>query len=228
VTIASKGISAIGKLAFVAVLLGAFLFGMAGVVYMSLSGKELSVPEIVGKDFVESEKELAAMGLKIKRRADRPSTEKINTVLEQLPKAGETVKTGQMILVVVSKAGIEGEDVPTSLKKGTDSDDIEKIEEMINDKPKKPKANSNTNKKKVDTTRDVSANAANSDKSTDTEPDSNDDKTGTGVDKNNKNALPAAGPKPLKTPAADNPAAAKPAPVKPTAGETRPKIVGKP
>ena len=132
-----------------------------------------------------------------------------------------------MILVVVSKAGIEGEEVPSSLKKGIDSDDTEVIEEMITDKPKKPKANSNTNKKKVDTTCDVSANAANSDKSTDAEPDANDDKTG-GVDKNNKNALPATGPKPSKTPAADKPAAAKLAPVKPAAGETRPKIVGKP
>src|SRR5687768_379214 len=147
-SIVSKGLSAIGKLGILIVLLIAFLSGMAGVVYMSLSGSELKVPEIVGKDFVESEKELAALGLRIKRRADRVSTDPINTVLEQLPKAGETVKTGQMILVVVSKAGQAGEETPSSLPKDIESDDAEKIEEMISDKPKKKASNSNTNKKK--------------------------------------------------------------------------------
>lgn len=164
--IVKTGISAIGKLAVVAVLLAAFLFGMAGVVYMSLSGDEIKVPEITGKDFLDSEKELASLGLKIKRRADRPSTEKMNTVLEQLPKAGETVKTGQLIFVVVSKAGVEGEETPKSLIKDIESDDTKKIEEMISDKPKKLKSNSNTNvnaKKKAETTRDVIANNANSD-----------------------------------------------------------------
>ena len=111
-SVISKSFSALSKLITVAVLLAAFLGGMAGVVYMSLSGEELKVPELVGKDFVQSEKELEALGLKIKRRADRVSTEPINTVLEQLPKAGETVKTGQMILVVVSKAGLAGEEAP--------------------------------------------------------------------------------------------------------------------
>ncbi|MDM7921149.1 MAG: PASTA domain-containing protein [Pyrinomonadaceae bacterium] len=160
------GVSAIGKLITLGVVLAAFLFGMAGVVYMSLSGTEVKVPELVGKDFVESEKELAELGLKLKRRADRPSTEKMNTILEQLPRPGETVKTGQLILVVVSKAGIEGEEAPKSLIKDIETDDTEKIEEMISDKPKKSRSNSNTNansgSKKADTTRDVIANTATS------------------------------------------------------------------
>ena len=159
----STGFSAITKLAAVAVLLGAFGVGLAGVVYMSLSGDEIKVPEIVGKDFVESEKELASLGLKIKRRADRASTEKINTVLEQLPKPGETVKTGQMILVVVSKAGVTADEAPKSLIKDLDQDDSQKIEEMISDKPKKVKnsnSNSNAAKKKADTTRDTIGNTA--------------------------------------------------------------------
>ena len=228
-TIVSKGISALGKLAFVAVLLAAFAFGMAGVVYMSLSGKELTVPEIIGKDFVESEKELAALGLKIKRRADRPSTEKINTVLEQLPKAGETVKTGQMILVVVSKAGVEGEELPSSLKKGIESDYTENIEERITDKPKKPKANSNTNKKKADTTRDVSANASNSNKSGDIDTASPDGKPETGgKDKNNKDTSTDPSQKQVKSPVSDKPAATKPAAAKPPGVETRPKAPVKP
>jgi beta-lactam-binding protein with PASTA domain len=221
VNIASKGISALGKLAFVGLLLAAFIFGMAGVVYMSLSGKELTVPEIVGKDYAESEKELAALGLKIKRRADRASTEKINTVLEQLPKAGETVKTGQMILVVVSKAGLEGEEVPSSLKKNVESDDAEKIEEMITDKPKKAKSNSNTNKKKVDTTRDVIANTAGSNtSSSDGKPA---DAGVTDGDKSDKNDGAAPATKPAKAPAPEKTPAAKPA-----GGDTRPRTPVKP
>lgn len=163
------GFSAIGKLLLLAVLLASFLGGVAGVVYLSLMGEEIKVPEIVGKDFVESEKELAALGLKLKKRADRLSSEKMNTVLEQLPRPGETVKTGQMILVVVSKAGIDGSsETPKSLIKDIESDDTEKIEEMISDKPKRTRSNSNTNsnsnseRKKADTTRDVIGNTATS------------------------------------------------------------------
>jgi len=166
-SIISKGFSALGKLVTVVILLAAFAGGMVGVVYMSLAGAEIKVPEIVGKDFVESEKELAALGLKIRKRADRVSGDQINTVLEQLPKAGETVKTGQWISVVVSKAGqVNEEPTPSSLKNDIETDDSEKIEEMISDKPKK-KTNSNTNKKKADTTRDVIANTSSSNTGTD-------------------------------------------------------------
>jgi beta-lactam-binding protein with PASTA domain len=203
------GISAIGKLVVVAVLLTAFLGAMAGVVYMSLSGKELTVPEITGKDFFESEKELAALGLKIKRRADRPSTERINTVLEQLPKAGETVKTGQLIFVVVSKAGLEGEETPKSLIKDLETDDTETIKELIDDKPKKAKSNSNANtKKKADTTRDVNSNESNSNSNSDDKSNSkpdNTDKKGTDPvkepgEKGNKNTSTSSGPKPQSPP----------------------------
>ena len=169
---------------------------------MSLSGAEIKVPEIVGKDFVESEKELAALGLKIRKRADRVSGEQINTVLEQLPKAGETVKTGQWISVVVSKAGQTNEEPPpSSLKNDIDADDSETIEEMISDKPKK-KTNSNTSKKKADTTRDVNANTSSSNTSTDltkpatpSKPEEDDKKVP------EKGKEPVAEPKPKGSPA---------------------------
>jgi len=142
--------------------------GAVGVVYMSLQGQEMKVPEIVGKDLVESEKELASLGLRIKKRADRYSTEKPNTILEQLPKAGDTVKTGQMILVVTSKTNPEGEETPVTIKKsvGEEEDDSKKIEELISDKPKKSnKTNTNSNKKKSETTRDVISNNSNANSS---------------------------------------------------------------
>ena len=188
-SVVSSGFSAIGRLAAVVLLAGAFLFGLAGVVYMSLQGTEVKVPDITGKDFSDSEKELASLGLKLKKRADRPSTEKPNTVIEQLPKPGDTVKTGQMILVVTSKQSTTGDETPAALKKSADEDDTEKIEEMISDKPKKPKANANTNRKKADTTRDVNGNTSNTN-SNSTNSNSNKKETGANnnsAEKPNKN-----------------------------------------
>lgn len=214
-----RGFSAIGKLIVVAVLLGTFLVAMGAVVYLSLTGSEVKVPDITGKDFVESEKELASLGLKIKKRADRATADKINTVLEQLPKPGETVKTGQLILVVVSKVGVAGDEPPPSLKKDIDEDDTDKIEEMISDKPKKPKGNTNTNsnKKKADTTRDLIANTSTSDSNDakpggadDTKKDLPGDDTKKDADKNDKN------PKTQNTPGP-----AKPSSIRPPAGEPR-------
>lgn len=156
--IINSGVSAIGRLAAVGLLAGAFLFGLAAVVYLSLQGTVVPVPEITGKSFSESEKELASLGLKIKKRANRDSTEAINTVIEQIPKPGETVKTGQMIYVVTSNGPGENGEKLNTLKKIEEEDDSEKIEEMIDDKPKKAKSNSNT-RKKADTTRDSGANS---------------------------------------------------------------------
>ncbi len=175
-SIVKTGLSAVGKLIALGVLLVVFLGTMVGVVYVSLNGEEIKVPEIVGKDFVQSEKELAALGLKIKKRAERPSDKTMNTVLEQLPKAGDTVKSGQLILVVTSRQFAEGEEAPKSLIKDINEDDTEKIEEMISDKPKKSKSNSNTNKKTPDTSRDVldasDSNTKTASNSADTSPDS--------------------------------------------------------
>ncbi|MCC6327242.1 MAG: PASTA domain-containing protein [Acidobacteria bacterium] len=219
---AKAGISAIGKLAVVAALLAAFLGTAAGVVYMSLSGKEITVPEITGKDFFESEKELAALGLKIKRRADRPSTERINTVLEQAPKAGETVKSGQLIFVVVSKAGAEGDDAPKSLIKDLETDDTKTIEDMISDKPKKrPNSNSNT-KKKADTTRDVNTDVS----SPDADSDEKSNTKSADSDKKDTEQLKEPGEKGNKNTSV-KPEPKQPAPppkTKPTAGESRKRI----
>ncbi|HVF46429.1 MAG TPA: PASTA domain-containing protein [Pyrinomonadaceae bacterium] len=217
-SIVNTGISALGRLAALALLLGAFSVGLAGVVYMSLLGDEIPVPEITGKHLADGERELAAHGLKIRKRADRQSSEQPGTVIEQIPKAGETVKTGQWISVVVSKGGMEP-DVPESLKKAGDEDDAEKIEEMISDKPKKAKANSNSSRKKADTGRDVNSNAATTNsnsKSSETDADKKESPSNNNsTDKNNKNPqTPAVKP--------TNPG------TKPPAGDTKPKPATRP
>ena len=213
-SIASLGVSAIGKLVAVALLAGAFLFGLAGVVYMSLQGKEVLVPDITGKDFQDSEKELALLGLKLKKRADRPSAEKPNTVIEQLPKPGDTVKTGQLILVVTSKQTADGEETPATVKKPTDEDDVDKIEEMITDKPKKPKANTNiTPRKKADTTRDVNNSNSKSDSNSNS-VDSNSNKKESGTN-NNATEKPNKNTQPTTVKPTVKPADPRPKPVKP-------------
>lgn len=216
-----SGFSALSKLFIVIALAGTFLVGLVGVVYMSLQGQEIKVPEITGKDFAESEKELAALGLKIKRRADRYSTEKPNTILEQLPKSGETVKTGQMILVVTSKTNPEGQEEPTTIKKQTEDDDSEKIEEMISDKPKKSNknANTNSNKKKADTKRDVLGNKSNSNSNSDSAGNSNSNSSSGGsTDKGNKNTTPTTSKTPVP------PVTSK----TPGGGDVRPRTTPKP
>ncbi len=212
--------SAFGKLIIVALLAAAFLLGMGFVVFRSLEGSEVVVPEIVGKNYAASEKELEALGLRIKKRADRYSEEQPNTVLEQLPKPGDTVKTGQMILVVTSKPNGEGDEKPTTLKKGNqtvDQDDSDKIEELISDKPKK-KSNSNTNttKKKAPTTRDVIKDETNSNSSNSDNKNSSETPNSSTKDNKNGSTAPIKKPTPSDSP---KPTTGKP----PNGGETRPR-----
>jgi beta-lactam-binding protein with PASTA domain len=219
VSFISKIGSALGKLLIVASLAAAFLLGAGYVVYRSLQGSEIVVPEIVGKNLGESEKELEALGLRVKKRAERYSEEAPNTVLEQLPKPGETVKTGQLILVVTSKPNPEGDEKPTTLKKGNVpvEDDTGVIEELISDKPKKKSnTNANTNKKKASTSRDVIKDNSNTN-SSNNNSSSNDSNNNSSKDNKNSSTTPGKTPNPGGTP--------KPSPNKTptTSGETRPR-----
>jgi len=217
VGIVNAGLSALTKLVIVGILAVAFLFGMATVVVMSLQGSVVQVPEIVGKSLADSKNELSSLGLKIQVRASRPTTDAPDTVLEQLPKPGETVKTGQLIVVVTSKPTAQPDETPSTLKKSIDEDDTETIENMITDKPKKKSnSNSNSSKKKADTTRDINGNSSIPDTDLDAAPTTS----------SNKKEVPAnTSEKPKETPAANKPAGnpvAKPSPVKP-AGAERPR-----
>jgi PASTA domain len=209
VNLAKTGLSAIAMLGTIIVLAAAFLFGLATVVYMSLQGTEVKVPELVGKNQNEAKNELTNLGLQIKVRASRPSTDAPDTVLEQLPKPGETVKTGQLIFVVTSKPTAQPEETPATLKKSIEEDDTQTIEDMITDKPKK-KSNSNTNKKKPDTTRDVLGNTATSTTNSNTSESS--------TDSNKKEATPEKTPEKKDTgkPESKPTPAVKPSPAKPS------------
>ncbi len=215
--------SAFGKMAIVAALLGAFLVGLVSVVWLSLRGDEIKVPEVVGKDVLESEKELAALGLKLKRRANRFSEEKPNTVLEQLPKSGETVKTGQVISVVVSRINPEGSEEPATIEK---EDNTNSANATVN--PDTPANKKKEVKKPVSTTRDVESAKTNKNSNVANKNGSTTNKNGSTTNSSNKTDSAANTPVKANTAVTDKPAANKPPANKPaanTGGDIRPRKV---
>ena len=130
-----------------------FLFGVATTVYLSLRSPEVKVPDIVGKERFEAEKILGDADLKFRVRATRPSNQaKPDTVLFQLPRAGEVVKTGQTVAMDVSRAAKEGE-TPEQVTPDEPVENRNVNTPANENKPKRPRnrnanenANSNANK----------------------------------------------------------------------------------
>lgn len=107
---ALQSLSALRGFGIVVLLAIAFLFGLATTVYLSLRSPEVTVPEVVGKDRYEAEKILARADLNFRVRATRPSNQvKADTVLFQLPRAGEVVKVGQTVAMDISRTTQAGE-----------------------------------------------------------------------------------------------------------------------
>jgi hypothetical protein len=110
VNTATGALSALRRLGIVIAIAIVFVFGLATTVYLSLRSPEVRVPDVVGKDRFEAERVLGDAGLNFRVRATRPSTElKADTVLFQLPRAGEVVKAGQTVAMDISRTVKEGE-----------------------------------------------------------------------------------------------------------------------
>ncbi|HSE17450.1 MAG TPA: PASTA domain-containing protein [Pyrinomonadaceae bacterium] len=143
-----------------------FLFGVATTVYLSLRSPEVKVPDVVGKNRFEAEQILADADLKFRVRATRPSNEvQRDTVMFQLPRAGEVVKAGQTVAMDISRETKAGE----SSEKVTPDEPAENrntnSSANTNEKPKRPRprntnenANGNTN---GNANRSINANRAN-------------------------------------------------------------------
>jgi hypothetical protein len=131
----------------------AFMLGVTGTIYLSLKSPEVKVPEIVGKDMVSAEDTLNHAGLNIRKRTSRfsPGTQP-NVVLDQIPKAGEVVKEGQTVAVVISRAAMEGESqtpVPNtsdSANKNQNATDENKGDQDTSSSDSKSDRNKNKNK----------------------------------------------------------------------------------
>lgn len=144
---ASGALSVIRRLVIVIAIAVVFLLGWATTVFLSLRSPEVKVPDVVGKDRSEAEHVLAEAGLNFRNRAFRPSNQvKADTVLFQLPRAGEVVKVGQTVAMDVSRPAKEGEasDIAVPEPSPEEQPTIASDNAAANEnKPKRPK---NTNK----------------------------------------------------------------------------------
>ncbi len=106
-------LSAFGKLGVVALIAVAFAFGLVSTVYLSLRSPDIQVPEVVNQSYFDGEKTLARAGLDIRERAKRfKAGVEPGRILDQSPRAGEVIKAGQTVAVIVSRAPKEGERPP--------------------------------------------------------------------------------------------------------------------
>jgi hypothetical protein len=157
VSLVARVVSIFRSIAIVIAIAVVFLFGVATTVYLSLRSPEVKVPDVVGKDRFEAERILADADLKFRVRATRPSNQaKPDTVLFQLPRPGEVVKTGQTVAMDISRAAKEGE-TPENVTPDEPSENRNTNSAANNNenKPKKPRprntnenanANGNTNR----------------------------------------------------------------------------------
>ena len=112
---AKHALSALGKIGILIAIAVAFICGLAGTIYLSLRSPEVKVPDVVGKNRLDGESVLDEAGLNVRIRRTRFSPDaKPDTILEQSPQAGEVVKAGQTVAVVLSRAPREGESVASA------------------------------------------------------------------------------------------------------------------
>ncbi len=149
---ASGALSALRRLSIAIAIAVVFLFGLATTVYLSLRSPEVTVPDVLGKDRFEAERILGTAGLNFRIRATRPSSElKADTVLFQLPRAGDVVKVGQTVAMDISRSVKEGEAsqvVATPEKKPEEKTDARNSNDNAaanENKPKKKITNKNAN-----------------------------------------------------------------------------------
>jgi beta-lactam-binding protein with PASTA domain len=142
------------RIAIVVGIAIAFSLGLLGAIYLSLRSSETRVPDIVGKDRNSAENAISDAGLNFRVRAMRATSEaKPDTVLIQLPHAGEIVKVGQTVAVDISRPTQDGEaptvtntnsEASNANKQETNSSGNTNVNGNVNKEKKKP-ANRNGN-----------------------------------------------------------------------------------
>jgi hypothetical protein len=151
---ATKQVLLVFKRVFIVIgILIAFTAGLFGAIYLSLRSSQTRVPDIVGKDRTSAENTISDAGLNFRVRATRATAEaKPDTVLIQLPHAGEIVKVGQTVAVDISRPTSNGESaVPTpantnsTVENKNDNSNTNTADNANENKPKKKPANKNAN-----------------------------------------------------------------------------------
>jgi beta-lactam-binding protein with PASTA domain len=225
VNTATGVLATVRRLSIVIAIAIVFVFGLGSTVYLSLRSPEVKVPDIVGKERFEAERVLGDAGLNFRVRAIRPNGElQANTVLFQLPRAGEVVKAGQTVAMDISRTVKEGESseaVPQSTPE--EKPTIQNTNDAASANENKPKRNKNTNKNANDNA-NGNANTGNRNANANrpaTNKNANGNTSGTNLNSNrppltNSNANrssspninvrpPAAKPSPVSKPTHENP-----------------------
>jgi beta-lactam-binding protein with PASTA domain len=164
---AKQTLQALGKVGIVLAIGAAFLSGLAGTVYLSLRSAEVKVPDIIGKDRLAAEAALSDAGLHLRQRGTRYSADvQPNTILDQMPKAGEVIKVGQTVAIVLSRAAAKEGESSMPLNTAENKPEAEKPPEGEN--ANKPAAtannqneNQNQNQNKEKRTRNKNTNNSN-------------------------------------------------------------------
>jgi beta-lactam-binding protein with PASTA domain len=147
VSFTTQALTALKRILIVVGIAIAFTFGLLGAIYLSLRSSETKVPDIIGKDRMSAENTISSAGLNFRVRATRPSSEaKPDTVLIQLPHAGEIVKVGQTVAVDISRPTKEGETSTSS--NSNESSNGDKKQENANAADSNANSNDNKQKKK--------------------------------------------------------------------------------
>ncbi len=157
---ATGALSALRRLTIVIAIAIVFAFGLASTVYLSLRSPEVTVPEVVGKDRFEAERVLGDAGLNFRVRSTRPNNQmKADTVLFQLPRAGDVVKVGQTVAMDISRSVKEGEASEAVVpEKSPEEKPANQNEAMANENKPKRNKNANANKNANDNTNGNTAN----------------------------------------------------------------------
>jgi hypothetical protein len=173
-----RAVSVLGHGAILIGIAVLFFVGLLGTVYLSLRSPEVKVPDVMGKDRADAETTISDAGLNFRVRAMRPTgNSKPDTVVLQLPGAGEMVKAGQTVAVDVSRAAKEGESATSAQPetKPETANSNQNTNQSANDnlnenKPKRPKnvntnrnananGNANSNRANANLNRNANANA---------------------------------------------------------------------
>lgn len=152
---ASGALSALRRLTIVIAIAIVFVFGLGSTVYLSLRSPEVTVPDVVGRDRYEAERVLGKAGLNFRNRAFRPSSQvKADTVVFQLPRAGEVVKAGQTVAMDISRPVKEGESSEAVVpeKSPEEKPANQNANESVSVNENRPRRNKNTNKNANDNT----------------------------------------------------------------------------
>ena len=144
---ATGALSVLRRLIIVIAIAIVFVFGLGTTVYLSLRSPEVKVPDVMGKDRFEAERVLGDAGLNFRVRATRPSSQvKADTVLFQVPRAGDVVKAGQTVAMDISRPVKEGEASDVAAPEKSPEEKPANTNENTAANENKPKRNRNTNR----------------------------------------------------------------------------------